>query len=285
MYDDVLKRYKLVYCHFCTDPVSPERMHVCTTCGAVICEGVLLGGIGCIKAMSLIASLPFRCHVCVRQSKTRAIVPYELAASGIRHRAKLTWPLLLIPIKLVNITSPPLDVTVTACQAEYEHTPEDVSCKFYFNVIFHTKHSTQIVIKKVFMSGSRQKAMDETELSLLFLRRVRREDRPANLIAIVDTHSDTYSGQLQTSKKTGSYRTVRDVVKEWIGDTTIEEMKKSSKVARGWEEKVRLSGGGTPWVDITPKTRGGWRVLLLLACGSSITIGDQWNDMRGLLER
>ena len=135
------------------------------------------------------------------------------------------------------------------------------------------------------MSGSRQKAIQDTELSLLFLTRVRHEKRPANIIAILDTHSDSYSGQLQTSRTTGSYRTVRDVVKDWIGDTTMEEMRTASQMARMWKEEVYLSGGGTPWTDMMPKTRGGWRVLLILACGSTMTVGDQWNDMRGLLER
>lgn len=135
LYDEVLKRYDLLYCHFCTDPIHPGRMHICTTCGALICEALVLGGIGCIRAMSIIPSLPFRCHICVRKSKTPAIVPYELAASGIQYRAKLTWPLLLVTIKLVNLTSPPLDVTVMGCRAEYENAPGDVSFVLYFDTV------------------------------------------------------------------------------------------------------------------------------------------------------
>lgn len=137
--------------------------------------------------------------------------------------------------------------------------------------------------------SSRPQALDTQLAAVEFIRRhlsptELSEKKPPNLIIVLDTHSDSYSGQLQTSKMTGQYQKVQEILLGWVGALVFQEMQKASEIARKWPERVILKEEKSPRTDLTPRTRGGWRVLILLGCGAAVTVNDSWNGMKSLVD-
>jgi hypothetical protein len=67
-----------------------------------------------------------------------------------------------------------------------------------------------------------------------FIKKSISEGQPANLIVMVDTHSDTFSGQLQMMDGlTGVSTTLSlsDLVRGYVGDLTLQEMMQASALA------------------------------------------------------
>lgn len=111
---------------------------------------------------------------------------------------------------------------------------------------------------------------------------------PCNLIVVLDTHSDTFSGQLQTTgglTTTGTFLTLPDLVKGYVGEGTLLAMKKASELARGYNTVHEISPGVKPWADITPKARGGWRIMVMESCGSSVRAPMHWEYISQLLKK
>ena len=121
-----------------------------------------------------------------------------------------------------------------------------------------------------------------------FLKKSIRDGIPANLIIIIDTHSDTFSGQLQaTGGLTGVSTTLSlpDLVSMYVGESILQEMVAASLLARGYNDILEISTGLTPWADITPKARGGWRVLVMVSCGSAVRQPYHWEYITQLFRR
>lgn len=112
-----------------------------------------------------------------------------------------------------------------------------------------------------------------------FLEKFLEDGRPPNLIIVIDTHSDTWSGQLQTARgrTVDLHRKLPDLVQEYVGQPVLDVMKTSSRQARSYDVLHEISGGVAPWADITPKSRGGWRVLIMPVCGSTMTQPVHWS--------
>ncbi|KAG5638019.1 hypothetical protein H0H81_002220 [Sphagnurus paluster] len=260
LYENILNRYPQLWCHFCTGPLLKAHTHMCTSCGALICEGTSTG-MGCIANGSVVG--PITCRNCLVRTRStmQGIAGYRLNGTGIRTCAKIAWPLLLIPIKLANHDSTPLEFASYSSHAEYGLTNQE------------------ILIYEIQLTGWRAglgpKHMVPTSID--FLERARASLQPANMIVILDTRS---TGQLQTL---GEYENSVGIVRNCIGEKIMDKMVEASVVARGWEETVCLAGGTQPWADMTPKTRGGWRVLVLLACGSATTVDDSWSDIKNII--
>ena len=103
---------------------------------------------------------------------------------------------------------------------------------------------------------------------------------------MLDTHSDTFSSQLQATgglTGAGTFLALPDLVRGYVGDDTLHEMQKASGVARGYHFVHEISPGVTPFADIMPKVRGGWRVMVMVSCGSSVRIPTHWNYISQLL--
>jgi hypothetical protein len=120
-----------------------------------------------------------------------------------------------------------------------------------------------------------------------FIKKSIAEGRPANLIMVLDTHSDTFSGQLQTTgglTGVGTSLTLPDLVRGYVGDRTLQEMMSASRVARSYPV-LEISPGVEPWADITPRARGGWRVMVMMSCGSAVRIPMHWEYLTQLLKK
>ena len=112
-----------------------------------------------------------------------------------------------------------------------------------------------------------------------FIRKSMHQGRPANLIIVLDTHSDTFTGQLQTTgglTGVSTTLTLPDLVRGYVGDAILQEMIKVSGLARAYNFVPEISPGLRPWADITPKARGGWRVMVMVSCGSSVRVPVHW---------
>jgi hypothetical protein len=121
-----------------------------------------------------------------------------------------------------------------------------------------------------------------------FIEKSMCEGRPANLVIVLDTHSDTFSGQLQaTGGLTGvsTTLTLPDLVRTYVGDAILQEMRTASAVARSYNIIPQISPGVAPWANITPKVRGGWRVMVMVSCGSSVRVPMHWEYITQLFTK
>lgn len=113
-----------------------------------------------------------------------------------------------------------------------------------------------------------------------FIKKSISKCRPANLIIVLDTHSDTFSGQLQAAgglTGVSSTLTLPDLLRSYVGIDVLQEMAKASAFARSYNRIHEISPGVVPWADITPKGRGGWRVLVMVSCGSAVRQQVHWD--------
>jgi hypothetical protein len=127
--------------------------------------------------------------------------------------------------------------------------------------------------------GGESLTMRHKDQHIDFINKSMCDSRPCNLIVVLDTHSDTFSGQLQATgglTGVGTFLSLPDLVRGYVGDGTLREMQKASEFARGYEVVHEISPGVTPWADITPKVRGGWRVMVMVSCGSSVRAPMHW---------
>src|SRR5271154_4240340 len=96
---EILRRYALWFCHFCTEPVRPSSALLCNSCGAVICQQHRSGGPGCIvlNTLPLEERGDFKCHLCSDG------IRYRVACFGVRTLAKMTWPCTAIVLQLDSL--------------------------------------------------------------------------------------------------------------------------------------------------------------------------------------
>ena len=112
-----------------------------------------------------------------------------------------------------------------------------------------------------------------------FINKSMSEGCPCNLIIVLDTHSDTFSGQLQATgglTSAGTFLSLPDLVRGYVGEGTLRAMQEVSGFARGYNIVHEVSPGVKPWADITPKVRGGWRVMVMVSCGSAVKAPMHW---------
>lgn len=112
-----------------------------------------------------------------------------------------------------------------------------------------------------------------------FLNHFIDQGRAPNLIVVIDTHSDSWSGQLQTAGGSGGehHLTLLVLLQNYVGGPVMDRMAASSTQARHYNTVHEISPGVAPWADITPKTRGGWKVVIMPVCGSTVTQVVNWN--------
>jgi hypothetical protein len=121
-----------------------------------------------------------------------------------------------------------------------------------------------------------------------FIHKSMTQGRPANLVIVLDTHSDTFSGQLQaTGGLTGASTTLTltDLLRTYVGDAVFKAMADASATARAYALVPEISPGVVPWADITPKVRGGWRVMVMVSCGSAVAQQIHWDYMTQLFTK
>lgn len=127
-----------------------------------------------------------------------------------------------------------------------------------------------------------------TDTHLDFIKKSLDQGRPTNLIIVLDTHSDTFTGQLQVAGGLTGINissTLPELVRNYVGNDTLQEMVNVSQVSRSYDFIPEISPGVAPWANITPKVRGGWRVLVMVSCGSSVRIPMHWEYISFLFSK
>jgi hypothetical protein len=268
-------------CFFCSDPCDPNNSAICIRCGALICISTRIGGAGCIGSRTLTVDRSlFECPVCIGSPKTHtSLLPYYLAGSGLRRTPKIPWPVLLVGIQLKNLDSLVLKLLSATAESNYILDREHV--RFTVKLLpapltFLQLHFNHVDMKK----GGGNLILKHSYDHINFIRKSISDGRPANLIVVLDTHSDTFTGQLQTTgglTGVGTNLSLPDLVRSYVGDAALQEMRHASAVARSYPSCLEMSPGVAPWADITPKARGGWRVMVMVSCGSAVRIPVHWD--------
>ena len=227
----------------------------------------------------------FECPVCIGSPKSQtSILPYYLAGSGLRRRPKIPWPVLLIGIQLKNLDSLVLKTLSATAESNYILDREHV--RFRVKLLSTALTFLQLQFSHVDMKkGGANLIVKNSHQHVNFVKKSIADGRPANLIVVLDTHSDTFTGQLQTTgglTGVGSNLTLPDLVRSYVGDAILQEMMHASGVARSYHSFLEISPGVAPWADITPKARGGWRVMVMVSCGSSVRIPMHWDYIKQL---
>jgi hypothetical protein len=103
------------------------------------------------------------------------------------------------------------------------------------------------------------------------LRFIENTETP-NLFILLDTHADSFSGFLQhTASSSGSQSaSVEEILQAFITDDILKAMLTVSNKCRASITSLVTQNGEKPWTDVTPKARGGWRVLVLATCGPAM---------------
>jgi hypothetical protein len=138
------------------------------------------------------------------------------------------------------------------------------------------------------MKGAEGKVVKHRDSHTTFLNNSIHSGRPANLIVVLDTHSDSFSGHLQTAgglTGVSTSLTLPDLVRTYVGDTILQEMGKASQLSRSYNFVHEISPGVAPWADITPKARGGWRVMVMVSCGSAVKQQSHWEYITQLFQQ
>jgi hypothetical protein len=136
--------------------------------------------------------------------------------------------------------------------------------------------------------GGEATATKHMKTHLDFIRTYRGGSQPPNIVIVLDTHSDTFSGQLQAAgglTGVSSTRTLPDLVRTYVGDPVLREMANVSAEARSYNTIHEIRPGVLPWADVTPKVRGGWRVLVMVSCGSAVRQPIHWDYITQLFSK
>jgi hypothetical protein len=129
------------------------------------------------------------------------------------------------------------------------------------------------------MKGAEGTVVKHRDTHTSFIKKSIDEERPPNLIMVLDTHSDSFSGQLQaTGGLTGTSTTLTlpTLMRMYVGDKILDEMREASRISRSYSFVHEITPGLAPWADITPKVRGGWRVMVMVSCGSAVRQPNHW---------
>jgi hypothetical protein len=121
-----------------------------------------------------------------------------------------------------------------------------------------------------------------------FLTRMSNKAMPPNLVVVLDTHADGWSGFLQhagiTNPKVAS---IREVLDAHIPRGVLAHMKEASNNARSDKKIESLCELWLrePWAPIGSRVRGGWRILVVASCGTSVKQPVHWMELCALVDQ
>ncbi|KAG2741504.1 hypothetical protein P692DRAFT_20750781 [Suillus brevipes Sb2] len=82
----------------------------------------------------------------------------------------------------------------------------------------------------------------------------------------------------------GTNTTVTEIVEAYLGKDFLKCMGESSDAARNDNSAPTTAKTTKQWCDLTAKTRGGWRVLLLVSCGPAIRVSHHFECVLKLVK-
>lgn len=115
-----------------------------------------------------------------------------------------------------------------------------------------------------------------------------RNTYPPNMIVVVDTHADSFSGFLQHEggeTTTNKSATVEDILIAYLGTPLLERMCSISTSARNDNRVAYVKKDTKPWSSAVCTVRGGWRILTLVTCGPAVKEVEHWQNIKGLVTK
>ncbi|KAG1721315.1 uncharacterized protein EDB91DRAFT_1256570 [Suillus paluster] len=247
------------YCHFCCDHVEAPCSHECIECGGIMCQQFVPHSSGCIYFGTVDASKPFLCPICCRTGDGKdAVLPYAVLGYWIRQKVKMTWPMVVVNLSLESMKDDYLGLTVR-CDIDnhYRDHKDNLSIEsLHMRRNAHGHESRKLVP------------------SIEFVQRNTKAGFPPNTFVIIDTHSDEYSGMLQHTggHSGGTNTTITEITAAYLGAELLQSMGDASRAARHHKTEITTKSGKKPWCDLSAKTRGGWRGLIMMSCGPAIRV-------------
>lgn len=115
-----------------------------------------------------------------------------------------------------------------------------------------------------------------------FVERSVRSHIPANFFAVVDTHADTHTGELQWATGPDGAHTApaSDLLHNFCGERFLKAMQAASDAAR-----VVVAPENPSWYNDSPAFRGGWRGLFVASCAPAIRVESAFNELKSLVVR
>jgi len=182
----------------------------------------------------------------------------------------------------------PLVVNVLLAVVQNHYRLEEAKVRRFMIVspcFIHIMPQLKVMTEQMLKAGERA-AEKHVPDHLTFIDQYLTKGLPPNLIVVLDTHSDSFSGLLQCAGGLGGVAEARplpEIARMYVGDAVLAKMQQVSQVARKWNETIEVGSGATPWADLTPRTRGGWRVMVMVACGSAIKQRLHWEYIQQLV--
>ncbi|KAK2464058.1 hypothetical protein APHAL10511_003928 [Amanita phalloides] len=147
-------------------------------------------------------------------------------------------------------------------------------------VIAHVGRTQRLLIGHVMKKGEKPQSK-KFQKQVEFIERHHEAGHTSNLIVVLDTHSDSFSGMLTAGNRL--QWTIEQVANNYVGTTVLECMRDVSIVAREDELELEVLPGVKPWVGMARKERGGWRVLIMVSCGAAVREPLHWSFIVNLL--
>ncbi|KAG1847023.1 hypothetical protein DFJ58DRAFT_730351 [Suillus subalutaceus] len=250
-----------MYCHLCCDGIQPGFQHQCINCSALICEQSVPRSSGCIVHGSVVCSKEeFLCPICARTGQKKdSPLPYGYSGFGRRKKVKMEWPMCL-----VNLNAESLEEGFLAKTTKVElinHYRSHAS-----NLFIHTLPIAQ---------GVRASESKNLGGGIELMHKAIKAGCPPNYFVVIDTDSDEFAK---------GNAVVSDVVAKSLGKEFMECMGAASSAARGDTAVNVTATGNKPWCDLTAKSRGGRRVLLLVGSHPAIRLRHHFESLVALVK-
>ena len=304
------------YCSFC-GRLAGDYCRECVDCGAYVCVQPSPDvQDGCIFYGTVNDSARFLCPACDAKhwrkmpEKTPGALPVETFSSlcfplltctplrqygfrgyATRTHSKLTWPMVLVTASLRTAPAQFIRDSLSLEFLErYAPAPQNVSYallrKAFVNLVqlsfTHLELTTNL--STAAMREQMRRVVEHIQLSI-------NSGVPANCFVVLDTHSDTHSGQLQYAGGASApvFSHAHSLLQNFCGNAFLPAMQAAAKsaVANGRHPRVEKSTPASmphnPWYNAAPSFRGGWRGLLMSSCGPAVTQEEGFANLMNLL--
>jgi hypothetical protein len=130
--------------------------------------------------------------------------------------------------------------------------------------------------------GGNRKAAAKLQHHAAFLRRTVESTYPANTFLLLETKSSLTTGAMFYGNEDGKprYCTLPDLVSSFLGQDMLEAMANASGTACGAERPQPAN-----FFQHGASSRGGWRGLLVLAEGPTVSVPSRKQEAVDLVER
>jgi hypothetical protein len=283
-FDQAKDLTKWLRCSFCSE--SADKIILCSSCGASICQQTGHGTAGCIVFGTLQINLEIKCPTCAARSGES--ISYRVSGYGRQRATPVNWPLLLVRLHLLGLHTHAQDVLGKVMENLYLKSKEVRLCcrGLCMANLSARKH---LLSELVAMSITREKtATARHEAWLAFIDRTRKEGHPPNMVLVIDTHAICWSGLLQSTGGTGSTLKsvdLDDLLTIYVGKGVMDAMKGSAEHARCDPRVERINGRNGVVSSLLPKARGGLRVVILISCGPAVQSNDQFEGISRLVAK